>query len=265
MLQKVKILISLSQYYTDFSCSGLTISIRTVDSSAVPMCVSSITASLAVHALMTTTYTNGIQSTYYDYVLNDESTSSSITTMTSGIAVADPLYVAWESADLSLFPVGYATSLAQEIGVAFTPTATPASTGTRSGPSQTGSSGNSSSSDSGLSSGARLGIGVGVGVGASLLIALIAMAFIIRRLRRRNRAVTAYPPAGSPTAGSDTGLIKDKWYHRSRPSEGIELSNAPGELDSRPVHLGELDSVPVFPSFNTPVELDGSQVSHPHQ
>lgn len=230
-------------------CSGLTISLQTIDSSAVSMCVSSLATPLPVHALLTTTYTNGVQSTYYDYVLNDASTISSMSTMSQGIAVADPLYVAWEASDLSLFPVAYATSLAQKIGVAFTPTATPVSGSTSRDSSQTGSAGSPSQSNTsaasisaGLSSAARIGIGVGVGVGTFLLFALIAMAFVIRRLRRRNLAANTYPIVGSPTVGSDTGLMKD---------------NAPGELDSVP-NPGELDSAPLHVVPGSPVELDAS-------
>lgn len=233
--------------------SGLTISMQTIESSAVPMCVSSVSTPLPVHALITTTYTNGVQSSYYDYVVNDQSTRSSISTISSGIAVADPLYVAWEAADLSLFPVAYATSLAQKIGVTFTPTAKPGSGTSTNGPSQTGSQTDTASSNNsgGLSSGAKIGIGAGVGAGALLLIVFTIMAFVIRKLRRRNKAVSTYPNEAIPAMmGSDAGLVKNKWYQRTPPNEDIELHNAPGELDSFPISY-----VP-----GPPVELEGSHV-----
>jgi len=229
------------------------------------MCVSSIATPLAVRALVTTTYTNGVSSSFYELVLNDKSTVSSISTLSRGTAVADPLYVAWEASDLSLFPVGYATSLAQKIGVPFTPTATPASAASSRGVSQTGSAGDASQTENsnsgsgsgsgadsgsgGLSSGAKIGIGVGVGVGASLLFALIAMAVVIRRLRRRNRAVTTYPNESTPAMESNVaGLVKNKWYHRARPNEQADVGNGPNELDSFPVQT----------MHGPPVELEGS-------
>jgi hypothetical protein len=228
------------------------------------MCISAISTPLPVHALYTTTYTNGVSSSFYEQVINDQSTVSNMTTMTRGTAIADPLYVAWEAKDLSLFPVAYATSLAQKIGVSFTPTATPASGATsrgasRTGASQTDSTGTSSQTDSpnsesssGLSSGAKIGIGVGAGIGAALILALIAMFFIIRRLRRRNRAVTSYPNETTPAMhGHDGGVAKMKWYQRSRPhDDGMEMQPGPNELDSMPVSYvsGE------------PVELEGSHM-----
>ncbi|KAH7075335.1 hypothetical protein BKA63DRAFT_295531 [Paraphoma chrysanthemicola] len=226
------------------------------------MCVSAIATPLPVRALITTTYTNGASSSYYEDVVNDRSTISNMTTMTRGTAVADPLYVAWEATDLSKFPIAYATSLAQKIGLAFTPTATPSTGVSSRPPSETGpldggplNDGTKSDSDSqsgGMSSGTKIGIGVGVGVGASLLIALVAMAFIVRRLRRRNQAVTTYPNESTPAmAGEDAGVVKQKWYQRAKPNEEVEMNNGgANELDSFPVHY-----VP-----GPPVELDGSQV-----
>ncbi|KAF2829615.1 hypothetical protein CC86DRAFT_379163 [Ophiobolus disseminans] len=244
--------------------SGLTISIQTVQGSAAPMCVSSIATPLAVRALVTTTYTNGASS-FYELVINDKSTISSISTLSRGTAVADPLYVAWEASDLSLFPVGYATLLAQKIGVSFTPTATPASaassrrvsqTGSSADPSQSGDGGSASSStstsdpgSSGLSSTAKIGIGVGVGVAAVLLLSLIGMAFIIRRLRRRNKAVTSYPNETTPAIQShDAGIAKNKWYQRTQPNVQPEVNSG----------VNELDSFPLTTMHGPPVELEGS-------
>lgn len=235
--------------------SGLTISIQTIQNSPIPMCISAISTPLPVRALYTTTYTNAVSSSFYEQVINDQSTVSNMTTMTQGTAIADPLYVAWEAKDLSLFPVTYATSLAQKIGVAFTPTATPASGETTLGATQTGSASSASQTnsppDSGLSSGAKIGIGVGAGVGAALLFALIAMFFIIRRLRRRNGAVTSYPDETTPAMdGHDGGVAKTKWYQRSRPTEEMEMQTGPNELDSIPVNYVSSE----------PVELEGSQM-----
>jgi hypothetical protein len=242
--------------------SGLTISIQSVQGSAAPMCVSSIATPLPVRAVVTTTYTNGVSSSFYEQVINDKSTISSISTMSKGTAIADPLYVAWESKDLSLFPVGYATSLAKKIGIAFTPAATPASATASRNVSQTDSvtdssqtsdstSGSTYTPDSGLSNSTKIGIGVGVGAGAALLAALIAMAFIIRRLRRRNRAAASYPNESTP-AMEDHGaaIAKNKWYHRARPVEQENSDNG--------MNMNELDSMPLNVMPGQPVELDGS-------
>lgn len=237
------------------------------------MCVSVISTPLPVRALYTTKYDNGKSDSFYEQVINDQSTLSNMTTMTRGTAIADPLYVAWEAKDLSLFPVAYATSLASRISVDFTPTATPAS-GVSSGssPSQTGSSGGGNpsqdSSDSGLSSGAKIGIGVGVGVGAALLFALIAMGVIIRRLRNRNKADAAYPNESTPAMHNELhgdgagavggGMTKGKWYQRARPEEGMEMHQGQGQFGPN-----ELDSMPVSYVSGPPIELEGSNV-HGH-
>ncbi|KAF1917198.1 hypothetical protein BDU57DRAFT_448762 [Ampelomyces quisqualis] len=210
------------------------------------MCVSAISTPLPVRALYTTTYTNGNAASFYEQVINDQSTVSNMTTMTRGTAVADPLYVAWEAKDLSLFPVAYATSLAQNIGVDFTPTATPASGASTGGPSQTGNS--NAGNYSGLSSGAKIGIGVGVGAGIALLLALVAMGIMLRRSRKRNQAVANYPNESTPAMHDhDMG---GKWGHTGRPGEEMELNQGPNELDSIPVQY----------VAGPPVELDGTQV-----
>lgn len=232
------------------------------------MCVSAIKTPLPVRALYTTRFDNGNIGSFYEQVINDQTTLSNMTTMATGTAIADPLYVAWEAKDLSLFPVAYATSLASAISVDFTPTATPASGVSSGSPSQTGSgsgSGNGSDSSSGLSSGAKIGIGVGVGVGAALLFALIAMGIIIRRLRNRNKGEAAYPNESTPAMHSELhgegvtggGMVKNKWYHRQRPEEGIEM-NQPGSGNG--FGPNELDSMPVSYVSGPPIELEGSGV-----
>lgn len=211
------------------------------------MCVSAISTPLPVRALYTTTYTNGNSASFYEQVINDQSTVSNMTTMTRGTAVADPLYVAWEAKDLSLFPVAYATSLAQKIGVTdFTPTATPASGATTGGPSQTGDS--AASSSSGLSSGAKIGIGVGVGAGVALLLALVAMGIMLRRSRKRNQAAASYPNESTPAMHDHN--VGGKWGHTGRPGEEMEMNQGPNELDSMPVQY----------VAGPPVELDGTGV-----
>ncbi|KAH8710056.1 hypothetical protein GQ44DRAFT_776822 [Phaeosphaeriaceae sp. PMI808] len=231
--------------------SGLTLSMQTIQGSGIPMCVSAISTPLPVRTLLTTTYTNGVRSSYYEDVINDKSTLSSITTITKGTAVADPLYVAWEASDLSLFPVAYATSLAQKIGVDFTPTGTPAaSTASSRLPLETSSSTGSPSDSSGLSGTAKIGIGVGIGIGVALTCALVTMSIVIRRLRRKNHAGVAYPNENTPAMDKhDTGSVEGKWYHQGKTNAEFEQSQGPLELDSIPVQAVHVP----------PVELEGSQ------
>lgn len=229
--------------------SGQSLSLRTIQNSPIPMCVSAISTPLSVRALYTTTYTNGASSSFYEQVINDQSTVSNITTMTRGTAIADPLYVAWEATDLSLFPVAYATSLAHQIGVEFTPTRS------RGRPERTRSAGgaagtntpNTADADAGLSSGAKIGIGVGAGVGAALLIALVAGLLVMRRVGRRRRAVDVYPNESTPAM--DGGVAKSKWYQTGRGRGEMEMQDAGG--------LNELDSMPVHYVSGEPVELEG--------
>jgi hypothetical protein len=230
--------------------SGLTIGVQNIQGSAVPMCVSSIATPLAVRALVTTTFTNGASSSFYEQV-------SSIRTLSRGTAIADPLYVAWEESDLSRFPSENAVPLAAKVGVRFTPsptpspTATPPSAASSRGVSPTGSAAtqsptaNPDTGSGGPSSGPKIGIGVGVGLGSVVLLALIAMGLAIRRLRKRNRAAIAPQLASSPAMEShDADLTTNKWYQRSRP----DASNGLDELDSFPVQV-----VP-----GPPLELEGS-------
>ncbi|KAH3910279.1 hypothetical protein HBH56_149580 [Parastagonospora nodorum] len=230
--------------------SGQSLSLRTIQNSPIPMCVSAISTPLPVRALYTTTYTNGVSSSFYEQVINDQSTVSNMTTMTRGTAIADPLYVAWEAKDLSLFPVAYATSLAQKIGVDFTPTPTPALTNSAGQRVETNPP-NTADTDSGLSSGTKIGIGVGAGVGAALLIALIAGFLVMCRLRRRRRAVDVYPNESTPAIESG-GVVKSKWYQRGRTQEEMEMHDAGGS--------NELDSMPVHYVSGEPVELEGEGV-----
>ncbi|KAF2185534.1 hypothetical protein K469DRAFT_778477 [Zopfia rhizophila CBS 207.26] len=104
-------------------------------------CLSSFSTPFRAYALLTTIPYSGASSStvVYEYVTStfvggsftngySSSTASNITTVTLGMAVADPVVVAWELQDFSLFPTGYASSLAQKIGVSLESTPTPATT-----------------------------------------------------------------------------------------------------------------------------------------
>ncbi|KAL5118948.1 hypothetical protein ACEQ8H_003077 [Pleosporales sp. CAS-2024a] len=255
---------------------------QTIQSAAIPMCISAIDSPLPVRALVTTTYTNGVSSSFYQQIINDQSTVSNISTMTAGTVIADPFYVAWEAKDLSLFPVAYATSLASQIGVAFTPTATPKSASKPGQPANTRAArtGNADAdadadaSHARLSTAAKIGLGAGVGVGVALIAALLAALLFIRRLKRRNKAAAAAasadPDETTPAmhAGNAVGAGPTrKWYHDSRTDveSPMEMQHGVNELDAgsgrRPAEkwnrngaqVNELDSIPVQ-AFELPGE-----------
>lgn len=112
------------------------------------------------------------------------STKANITTLSSGLAVADSISIYWEDKDLSLFPSAYALSVAQQFKVpTFTPMPAP---GTSSAlPRET----NPPPPSSGLSTGAKAGIGVGAVVGAAAIVGLGLLSVCLRRRRRRRVTV----------------------------------------------------------------------------
>ena len=113
-------------------------------------------------------------------------TSSNTTMVGTGVAYADPIVVGWEAKDLPLFPAAYATSLAKQFSIPFTPTPLPGTSSVL--PSET----NPPPPSSGLSTGAKAGIGVGAVVGAAAIIGVGILSLCLRR--RRKRRVTVGTP-----------------------------------------------------------------------
>lgn len=181
--------------------------------------------------------------------VGDESLSST-KTITSAIALMEPLVVAWQFSDLSKFSTAYATSLAKRIGIDYTPPATPATS-----PTLPGEIAGSPSPD--LTTGAKAGVGVGVAIFTFLLvISLIALA-IHRRQRRRQRTV---PTDSLPEMEHQER--SGRWYTGGIWRGELRVKNMPSELESTrdPDELetmreaGELDSR----SLRSPVELDAA-------
>jgi hypothetical protein len=263
--------------------SGLTIGIKTGRGGAVSVGMTSIATPLPVRVLVTTSYPNSATYSFYEQIINGRSTMSSMSIKSSGTAIADPLYVAWEASDLSRFPIEYGTSLAARMGVRSSPNYTPiftdssdsvlqtVSTNKDTGdlsPSttlesvassravpQTGSAADQSQNAiintdlCGLSSNAKIGISVGVGLGSVVLLVLVAMALVIRRLQKWNKAVIASRTASTPAVEShDVDLTRNKWYQRPPPASQEVASNGPDELDAFPVQV----------ISGPPLELEGS-------
>jgi hypothetical protein len=97
-------------------------------------CISHISTPLRAWAQITTSppYSGATPTPVYEYTPSavPRTATSSITTITTGFAIADPVIVAWQEDDLLLFPSDYATSVARKIGITL-----PSSTG-KLGPTQ---------------------------------------------------------------------------------------------------------------------------------
>ncbi|KAH7382131.1 hypothetical protein BKA66DRAFT_570433 [Pyrenochaeta sp. MPI-SDFR-AT-0127] len=214
-------------------------------------CSSTFSTPLPAFALLTVQTTQNENATVYDHITTTTlsngivrtSTLSNLTTITTGVAIAKPWFIAWESKDLSQFPSSYATSLASKIGVTLSGMATPASSSSL--PRQT----DLPPSNPSMSTGAKAGIGVGAVVGAALLLGALTILF----LRRRKK----YAPAAVEEEEEDMGvaemedqdreLADRKWFVGGQWRNEVRTEEKQHELDSKTVHV-----VP-----GPPAELDG--------
>lgn len=209
-------------------------------------CVSNFSTPLRAHARITTSpYVSGATATpVYEYISWSYPTSgdptssviSSITTIMTGLAVADPVVVAWQLEDFRLFPSEYATSLAGKIGIDL-----PASKPTSDLPPST-----IPLESNGLSTGAKAGIGIGVALG----VASIVTAIIVLYLRRRRKVAVNVHDANIPEMeDQDEHLRQRKWFSGGRWRSEVQAEAAQQELDSKTVHV-----VP-----GPPAELEASE------
>jgi hypothetical protein len=221
----------------------------TVGSEFSRACVSYIATPIRAFAKMTTEplYSGLTPTPVFEYTpsLAPSSPTSSIVMITSGLAVADPVIVAWQVEDLVSFPSNYQTSLAQKIGVPL-PAGTPSS--------------QPISND--LSTAAKAGIGVG----AVLVAAIIGIILVILRIRKRRKHASTTQESGiAEMEDQDQNNTQRKWFFGGKwrneaYAEGVhEVPAEPvqRELDSRIVQ-NELDSRHVHIVPGPPAELDGS-------
>jgi hypothetical protein len=214
-------------------------------------CVSYIATPLRAFAPITTSpdFSLATPTPVYEYTplaTPPASATSSIVTITAGLAVADPVIVAWQADDIHLFPSEYQTSLAQQIGVPL-PTSTPSPMPTN---------------ENGLSTAAKAGIGVG----AVLVAAIIGILVVVLRIRRRQeKASTLQGYDKAEMEDQDQNSTQHKWFfggkwrnevHAEAVNE-VHADTVPNELDSTTVQ-NELDSRNVHVVPGSPVELDGS-------
>jgi hypothetical protein len=229
-------------------------------------CISSISTPFKAHAMVTQSWpivSNGVStfsySLVYEYVTSSvvgtdaagiaeytTSTVSSITTITSALAVADPIRVAWQLFELETFPTSYAASLANKIGASFTPTARVQNTPDL--PPETGVPPAPRAHE--LSTAAKAGIGVGSAVGA--IIVVLAILFLWLKSRRK-RAVSPQEGTVVPEMEDQDGnLAKRKWFLGGKWRSEAHAEHTAQELDSKTVHV-----VP-----GPPAELEAHDVSH---
>lgn len=209
-------------------------------------CVSTLTTPLQVQALLTSTPLSGAQpSIIYDYeiIISETITStiSSTTTISTGLAIADPVVVAWQTKDYSVFPSDYASSLAERFAIAFPTSGNSSGTGLQP----------SSPPKSGLGTGTKAGIGVGAVCAFAILIGIALLFF-----RKRRSATTTSDQSQHPTAemdDQDDDLATRKWWMGGKWRSEAPVQRDPEELDDRTVYV-----VP-----GPPAELDGVGLQYP--
>jgi hypothetical protein len=216
---------------------------------------------------------------FHDYVIagtpGSTSTIVNATTITTGTAVARPIFVGWQAKDLSLFPAAYATSIAERFNVPFTPAPSPGTSSSlpsATTPLSASAPGSSttglSEPSSGLTTGAKAGIGVGAVLGFSLIIGLVVAILFMRR-KRQQRVKVGVVDTGASTPemeDQDQDLAKRKWYLGGRWRAEVDAPRKAGELDpirraaelDAPQKVGELDSRAVHVVPGPPAELDAT-------
>jgi hypothetical protein len=211
-------------------------------------CVSYIVTPLRAFAPITTSpaFSLATPTPVYEY--------TPLATITAGLAVADPVIVAWQVGDLQSFPSEYQTSLAQMIGVSLpkiTPSSLPTST-SYSLPTNTNN----------LSTAAKAGIGVGA-VLVAMIIGIVTMVLRIRRRRENASALQGHDVA--EMEDQDQNDTQHKWFfggkwrnevHGEAVNE-VHADVVQNELDSTTVQ-NELDSRNIHVVPGSPIELDGS-------
>jgi hypothetical protein len=213
-------------------------------------CISTFSTPLEALVLLTTTPYSGASSTI-SYVFTTTTwiasassyatiTRSSVTTVSTGLAIADPVVVAWQVENFKAFPSDYVASLTKRFEIAL-----PSSTGILPPPTDT------PTPTPGLSTGAKAGIGVGAAIGAIVFIMVIVF-FCLRSRRKRNQA-TSSDRNIAEMADQDHDLAK-KWWAGGRWRSEVDTHADPQELDNKTVYV-----VP-----GPPAELEGADVQHPN-
>jgi hypothetical protein len=153
---------------------------------------------------------------------------SSTTTIATGLAVADPVWIAWQIEDIGTFPSEYVKSLVERFGVA-SPSNTSTTISDAPGPTTILRA-------NGLSTGAQ----VGVGVGATLVAVIAGSLIIFWCLKKRRRATAS---ANAPDTVIPEMEVQDyshsqrKWFLGGRWRNEVDAQATQSELDSKTVHV----------------------------
>jgi hypothetical protein len=215
-------------------------------------CISHIATPISAFARITTENLHSGQTPTPVYVYTPSSATpqspiSSVVMISSGLAVADPVKVAWQAEDLQLFPRDYQSLLAQKMGVSLpTNTSEPISAPTYNS----------------LSTASKAGIAVGAVLIAGIVGTLLAM---LRIRSRRKHASTIQQPGIAEMEDQGPNNTQQKWFfggkwrneaHADVVNE-VHADSIRNELDSTVVQ-NELDSRHVHMVPGPPAELDGS-------
>jgi hypothetical protein len=177
-------------------------------------CVSTFTTPVHAYTPVTTIDTTPLyEFTSYSYhsdgtgLQSVSTVLSSTTTIVTGLAVADPVWIAWQIEDIGTFPTDYIESLVNRFGVA-----SPSNTSTTISviPRPT-----SVPTSSGLSTGAQVGIGVGIALVAVIVGGLII--FLCLKKRRKATATTNMPDTViQEMEDQDYSHSQHKWFFGGR-------------------------------------------------
>ena len=172
----------------------------------------------------------------YDYTtiyepsggVRETSVISDITTLATGLAVADPVIVNWQIDDVGTFPSEYVKSLVARYSVpapAGTSTPTVNALAPTNALEPTTAPASSPSSPNGLSTGTQIGIGIGVAVAAAL-VGSLSIFWCLRRRRERAANDVVIPEMED----QDFTKSQRRWYNE------LDAQATQNELDSKPVH-----------------------------
>jgi hypothetical protein len=192
---------------------------------------------------------DGVHSGVYEYTSYTDASwtvVSSITTIMSGLAIADPVILGWQIHDIGTFPKAYVESLVDRFSVD-TPISTSTPTATPNAPKRT-SPPTSPPGSEGLSTSTQIGIGVGVALGAAVVGGLVIFWFL-RRKRKLASTVETPDTVIPEMEDQDHVHSQRKWFLGGRWRTEVEEQDMRKELDSKAVHV-----VP-----GPPVELEASE------
>lgn len=237
-------------------------------------CISSISTPFKAYAYITRTFPTVISgtstfryTTTYEYVTSSwtgtspemsgdgyfYSTVSNITTISSALAVADPVVIAWQIKDLTSFPPAYATPLAEKIGQPLLASWSARAQDVPGLPSETSTAQAATIATSELSTAARAGIGVGCAVGALLIATVISLLWLIKR-RKATVTVSTDDAQIPEMEDHDQKLKKRRWFLGGRWRSEAEAEGETQELDGKNVHV-----VPGPPAELEAYEAQGEQ------